>query len=843
MPDGPGGAPSDRSSADPTDPTRSPSWRTRLAVVAGAAIIAVLAVGSPLWSDQVLLTDSLVDVAPWDGALPGAESSHLGLLSDTVDTYEPLRQVTADGLARGELVRWNRYPTGGAPLGTDLSWASMTPYLALDVALGPTEAPGWRKAIELVVAMLGTYGFCRLVGMHRLAAGLGGVAFAFCGFQLAWTGWPHTRVAAWGAVAMWLAERVVQRRRPVDVAALGIVVAFVVLEGYPPVAASFLGLVVSWVAVRTWPWRDRRVEPADGDVRPDGAPSRSGWRSAAAVAGGLVLGLALAGAQLVPFVVRTLGLDLDRGQTGLPALPPERLLTLVAPFAWGNDADGSAFGNRTALFSNAFLGAGATVLVLVALLGPWSVRVPRRLRWWALAVAAVLVALVYVGGAPLDLARQLPVLGETRIERFRGVLGFVLAVLAAAGAESLLDPAARSATARWWRPAVLVGVGVATAWAVRLVVDGAIGADHLAATLTALALAAATVVAAVAGLVLARRRPDLARVVVAGFVLVAAVEGIAVAQAWFPRTDPDRWYPTTATHEFLVDHDGDRVAPSGTTLLAGTAVHWGIRTVNGSVFAPASWRQALEAVDPDTYRASQAWSLLGPGEDVATSPVLDRLAVRWWVAPAGELAPDPDGLLRVAHEADGVVVLERRDALPRVRFAGRAVVERYGDRRLELLAGGLPADVVLLHDGEADDQPGDGVVLEAVDLGDRQVIEVDGGTSGGWVVVADALQSDWAATLDGQPTPLLPAEHALVAVAVPSGRHTIELAVDPAGWTAGRGLTVAGLAVALGLVGASLRGHRRRRRATLGPSTTSSPTETIPPTPAATGRRPTSEAP
>jgi uncharacterized membrane protein YfhO len=70
----------------------------------------------------------------------------------------------------------------------------------------------------------------------------------------------------------------------------------------------------------------------------------------------------------------------------------------------------------------------------------------------------------------------------------------------------------------------------------------------------------------------------------------------------------------------------------------------------------------------------------------------------------------------------------------------------------------------------------------------------------GYVVVADALQSGWVATVDGTDVPLVEADHAGVAVAVPAGLHEVELRYRPRGRSLGLALstlTVVGMLVAL----------------------------------------------
>ncbi|MGH8571714.1 MAG: hypothetical protein ACREX8_03945, partial [Gammaproteobacteria bacterium] len=170
-----------------------------------------------------------------------------------------------------------------------------------------------------------------------------------------------------------------------------------------------------------------------------------------------------------------------------------------------------------------------------------------------------------------------------------------------------------------------------------------------------------------------------------------------------------------------------------------------------------------------------------------------------------------DDGLRVGY-AGSAVVYQRLTALPRIRWAADPVVEPEPGRRLDRLsAGDLTADQVLL------DAPGPGAdgaparVSVVTDALDEIVVEV-AAAGAGYLVVADALQTGWAVTVDGAPADLVPADHAVVAVAVPAGEHRVRL--HYAGPQHGAGAGVTGLAaIALfGLVGAEWRWARRMRR-------------------------------
>jgi uncharacterized membrane protein YfhO len=64
----------------------------------------------------------------------------------------------------------------------------------------------------------------------------------------------------------------------------------------------------------------------------------------------------------------------------------------------------------------------------------------------------------------------------------------------------------------------------------------------------------------------------------------------------------------------------------------------------------------------------------------------------------------------------------------------------------------------------------------------------------GFVVVTDAFDQGWRATLDGRAAPLLRANLAFRALAVPAGRHAVEMVYRPASVTVGLLISLSALA-------------------------------------------------
>jgi uncharacterized membrane protein YfhO len=102
---------------------------------------------------------------------------------------------------------------------------------------------------------------------------------------------------------------------------------------------------------------------------------------------------------------------------------------------------------------------------------------------------------------------------------------------------------------------------------------------------------------------------------------------------------------------------------------------------------------------------------------------------------------------------------------------------------------------------------------------DRIRVRVDA-EGAGYLVVADALRDGWKATVDGREVELRNADHALVAVPVPAGRHTIAFDAAPRGWRAGIAISLIALLVLVALVAVGLTRRARRRRAAGAPAET-----------------------
>jgi uncharacterized membrane protein YfhO len=130
--------------------------------------------------------------------------------------------------------------------------------------------------------------------------------------------------------------------------------------------------------------------------------------------------------------------------------------------------------------------------------------------------------------------------------------------------------------------------------------------------------------------------------------------------------------------------------------------------------------------------------------------------------------------------------------------------------RLAMLSSGSlgPDQVVLSAPGApADGRP---ATVEVAKDGTDEISTTVDAQGAGYLVVADADQVGWRATVDGRDAPLVAADQGVVAVPVPAGKHTVALHFAAPHGTLGATISLVTLLVLLGVLGWS--GWRARAR-------------------------------
>lgn len=242
---------------------------------------------------------------------------------------------------------------------------------------------------------------------------------------------------------------------------------------------------------------------------------------------------------------------------------------------------------------------------------------------------------------------------------------------------------------------------------------------------------------------------------------------------------------------------------------AGATVHVVLHTPRGDLTGARYF--------PDDRRSAKALgagkniSVAIPGEDLTgadpvtadvwASGVSGTFALRGRGAglSCGKVVPIPDGL-KLVSSADGAIVYERLTSQPRIRWASKRSVRTDPAARVARLKAGISPHSVVLNVPASAASGKSAKVRVTADDGDTIAATVDAAGMG-YLVVADSLQqAGWAATVDGRPVALLPADNAMVAVPVLAGVHHVKLTYSVPGLGTGVLVTGGAFMICLGIV-------------------------------------------
>ncbi len=635
----------------------------------------VLSIGMSLLGRGVFLgVDLLKEFEPWAATTPAGFVYQHGPIHDTIDAGAPAHQTFRSRLLDDhEFALWDPYTAGGQPLASTPGPGVLGPLDLPNIILGVRVGAAWSALLRLMVTALAMFFLLRRLRLSALAAWCGAIAWCTCSFFVAWNNWPQANVAAWLPLLFLVADRVVERRRARDVAALGAVFAAMLLEGYPPLVVITMYVLVPFVVIRWWdagsgaraeraagasstPAPDAPVRATvDGEsddiddidvvadeaapwVRPRARQRLAEWRDALRSSGALamagLLGGALAAIQIVPFVLALGNYDLSYRLTESLRHPLfASLITSVAPDMLGSPAANNVVGGNY-VEQLGYVGAATVVLMIWALVRGRPRQISPSFYRYCVLGTVVLTAVVYFGGPVHNAVTKLPGMKLIPVTRDRMPLDFFVAILCAFGVEHVVASARRAARpARLWRVLVITLVGAVLAVAsvkraLRLDQTAGIRRYAVAHSIAPAIIAGLTIVCIVA----VARRHRLVKVVAFALPVLLAVESLLLTMTVWPRNVASAdFYPVTPTHAFLQAHIGhERYAAYGGTMFPSTNGFYKLRSVSGHAFSPPAWRDLTTAGSPTTP-PSPTLQLLARGLSVLTAPAFDRLAARYYV--------------------------------------------------------------------------------------------------------------------------------------------------------------------------------------------------------------------
>lgn len=666
--------------------------------------------------------------------------------------WEETRRIARDGEPPWITTRIG----GGVPLFANGQSCLLFPLHAPVWFLGAERGTDVMGVFKLELAALGAFLLLRRFGVRALAAACGGLAWGFGLPLVSWLVSPLGWVLAAAPWAFYLAAGSVRGRRR-DAVFLALLFGALLGGGVSPEAGAFLLLATALV----------------GAVLGLGK-----WRRLARLAAPLALVLPLSAAGALPVFLTILGSSKYDTASVAPSFPAS-LRGIVAsvflvPWRYGHPADGSWTAPVAAVAVALGVGTAALTFAVAAL--------PRRRhRRAALAFASaglVGAAFLFIVPGFRELALALPLFPRMLWHRASFLTSFALVLLGAFGLEAFLS---RPRRGRLVVAAVLV--------------QAAVVATVLASPVKRLprtALAAAGAPALVVAAVLAGGGPGGVAIP-----LLVGLETFLVVWNVLPASRPSPAPAAVRELQRLAGEDGRRMVGTDGALPPNLAARLGLSD--------------LRANDPVRPRRLTALHrALGTEGDDLPGPLLSpwpgllgAWGVGWLLTPAAlpEGAPPAEGWERIGAFEGGTIYRNLR-ALPVVRVAG--------SERTAAGAWESGVDATRFEETAVVESPlglaggGSSAVLEFRPHRVTARIDCDGRCL---ALLHVPLAPGWAATLDGAPAGLVPANIAAMGVVVPSGTHVVSWRYAPPGLVPGATLSAFGV---LGCAALALGGRRTK---------------------------------
>ncbi|MEM7126320.1 MAG: oligosaccharide flippase family protein [Chloroflexota bacterium] len=322
--------------------------------------------------------DNLYSFEPWRSQQPNLVPHNnllLDLVLENAVWKEHIRQTFADGSMglSGRFPLWNPHILTGLPFFAAGQSSTLYPLNILFYVMPLEAAYGWFTALQIALAGINTYLFCRVLRLRPQAAFFSGMVFMFSGFLIVSVVFTmFVAAVVWLPLLLAIIEQIIRKQetkgnqsfRPVPYIIAGaIVIGLVVLAGHPELIYytmivaglySLIRLIVAGLGLKSAQGEDgERVGKTEGKTEEgivadpvEGVPIRQrhwGFRItslAAWLLGMAVIGIGMGAVQLIP-LMELLPYNFREGSATFKqvldwAWPERHVLTFFLPDIFGN---------------------------------------------------------------------------------------------------------------------------------------------------------------------------------------------------------------------------------------------------------------------------------------------------------------------------------------------------------------------------------------------------------------------------------------------------------------------------------------------------------------------------
>ena len=700
------------------------------------------------------------------------------ITSDVVSVIYPLKSTALSLLKNFTLNLWNPYMFSGYPLLANMQIALFSPtnifYLFFPMVKGWTL----QVIMQPFLAAIFSYLFLRNLKMSKFSSMMGGLFYAFSGFNIIWLEWnAHSLVAAFIPLILLSTDKFISKTEYKWFALLSVSVTLQLLSGYPQLFLYTLIALASLILIRR---------------------SEVSFKKLLLIVVSLGWGVLLASLQTVPAL--ELFIRSQRTQETLTYdllyLPWENLITFLAPDYYGNHSTGNFWGIGNYTNNVGYSGLIVTFLALNAAFVKWTDKYVKYFVF--LCIISLLLSL------PNPLSYVIPklgVFGAASNTRVLVLANLGLSYLAAKSIDLMLF----KKTAPSMLPAiillsVLILVFATTLFVSRkLLVEESIKYD---VGLRNLVLPLILAVIVFITIKIRKNKPDF-KLGIYILAFLAVAELMRFGWKYTPFSDPSFAFPKTPVIDFI----DNQAKPF--RVLTGDVIPM-------NMWVPYKWESpaGYDAVYPAdlarfiavTNKEISDGSMSGRYGAIYNyqSKLLDLLAVKYllFVKKDEKGEPSRGGTLKqelnsnrfkTVFEDNTVVVVENMTSFPKAFMVYDYIIENKENTLEKLLEIDFPLRKKIILSEKPELEP----AIEAVNSSvvytdyyqDAYGIKVFT-EKAGLLFVSDSYYPGWNAFIDGKESKIYKANYAFRAVIVPEGDHEVVFKYRPESYVVGLKISI-----------------------------------------------------
>jgi len=730
------------------------------------------------------------------------------ITTDVVSFTYPMQTLAVDFLKKGEWPFWNPHILTGTPLLANFQSAPFSPTNFVYFLFDKLTAWSLQIVLQHLLVIVFTYLLLRSWKVSKVGSVIGGVVFAFSGYNLIWSQWNgHALSAAFIPLLLYFQDKWLVSGKWKYGVGVTLSLSLQFFSGYPQVI--FYTLIASGLL---WLFRLSR--------------SKEFFIKTLFLSVFLLLGVGIAAPQILPGaeLLSVSQRKVEQYPFEWAFLPIVKVITFLAPDFFGNHATKNYWGPQDYTSNTGFVG------VIAVILAGLSVFLVKKKKEIIYSLLLVVVSLLLTFTTPVSIfIWKSGIFGLQAAAAHRALVLFSLGIafLSAFGTDNFLT-AKKLSLKPLLIPAFILGIF--SIGALLLFFLSSKYPDYYSpfireipkykVALRNLILPLGTFFAATVIFWITRERKPFLRKVALGLLFVLLTfELFRFGWKFTPFSPRHIVFPKTPVLDFLISQEKPFRINGGVVVPINMLMPYELETIEGydAVYSLdiAKFIAVVNSEKPDAGPQGRYGTVSNPN-----SKLLDLVNTKYLLVKKENEKGDPDkeGNLpkdinqekyRPVFEDKTTVVLENTQVLPRafVVYDWEIVEDR--DSILEkLLDQNFPLGEKVLLEESAPIPPrqGKSEVL-FTKYGQQEVIIKVVSDRDGFLFVSDLFYPGWRAYIDGEESKVYRANYAFRAVFVPEGEHEIKFAYKPDSFF--NGLKLTGLSVLSLLMFGFVLGRRK----------------------------------